>query len=118
MFDIFKLIFLLFAFTFDLYKWCVFIAATGTVQNKELLEVRTKTLTITLVVIQISIFTVFTTFIVGVYTAGNPSPNPTPEYNKWMHYEHILNMTTFFVFLVLYVCVLILLTNRLKKSYP
>ena len=51
-----KLTFILFAFTFDLYKWCVFIAATGTVQNKKLLEARTKTLTIALVVIQISIF--------------------------------------------------------------
>lgn len=118
MFDNMKLTFILFAFTFDLYKWCVFIAATGTVQNKKLLEARTKTLTIALVVIQISIFSIFTAFTVGVYTTENPSPNPTPEYNKWMHYEHILNMAIFFVFLVLYVCVLILLTNRLKKSYP
>ena len=29
-FDTMKLTFLFFAFTFDLYKWCVFLAATGT----------------------------------------------------------------------------------------
>ena len=55
-----KLTFLFFAFTFDLYKWCVFIAATGSVtQNKELLESRTKKLTVALIVTQISIFIIF-----------------------------------------------------------
>ena len=79
-FDTFKLIFLFFAFTFDLYKWCIFIAATGTVQNKELLDSRTKKLTIALIVTQISIFLIFTVFIIGVLLQGNPSEKPTDAY--------------------------------------
>jgi hypothetical protein len=79
-FDTFKLIFLFFAFTFDLYKWCIFIAATGTVQNKELLDSRTKKLTIALIATQISIFLVFSVFIVGVLVSGNPSDKPSQAY--------------------------------------
>ena len=117
-FDTLKLIFLFFAFTFDLYKWCIFIAATSTVQNKELLDSRTKKLTIALIATQISIFLIFTAFIIGVFLQGNPSDKPSEDYKKWLHYEHNFNMGIFFLFLILYICTLIMLTKRLKKLYP
>jgi len=117
-FDSMKLTFLFFAFTFDLYKWCVFIAATGTTKNKELLESRTKKLTIVLIVTQISIFLAFSVFIIGVLLSGSPLHDPPEKYKKWMKYEHNFNMGLFLIFLGLYITTLILLTQRLKKLFP
>jgi len=55
---------------------------------------------------------------VGVLLVGNPSPKPSEKYKKWMHYEHNFNMAIFLIFLGLYICALILLTQRLKRFFP
>jgi len=56
------------AFVFDLYKWCIFIAATGTKvsSHKDLLTMRHKKLKIALIIVQASIIIVSLTFSIGI----------------------------------------------------
>jgi hypothetical protein len=56
------------AFVFDLYKWCIFIAATGTQvsSQKDVLHLRQKKLKIALIIVQASIIVVSLTFCIGI----------------------------------------------------
>ena len=75
------------SFVFDLYKWCIFIAATGTTisGNNDVLKARQTVLLRGLVVVQILIILVSLTFIIGILatSTGRPYVWVTSENASW-----------------------------------
>lgn len=112
-------IFIFYALAIDLYKWCVFIAATsktGEHNYEEILGRRKKYLAAGFEAISVIIFI---TYWIVVYGVMSTSDEVDIEENKEWKFA-IKNMVTtiFIMFLVAHITTLTLLITRLKARVP
>lgn len=119
--DALKVMFIFCAFVFDLYKWCIFVAATSqTISvNKDLLQVRHKQLQVALVGVQSLIVATSLTFSIAIIaTSPDTEKDDSSTNDAWQNAQFLFISSTFGIFLMVYTLVLILLISRLKRYFP
>ena len=104
------------AFVFDLYKWCVFIAAT----NQKLVIDDTRSgdeLQDLMKWILWGVQSVVLTFFVVVWIGEN-STTGSDSNPKWLKFSRYTTIGIFSLFLVVYLGVLVVITKRLRLYFP
>lgn len=119
--DSLKVMFIYCAFVFDLYKWCLFLIATGTTVNIKcgLLQARQKYLRIGLIALQSLIVIVSLIFVTAIIVTSPANHKEPSELNDQLQDgQFIFISSSFGAFLVIYSIVLYLLLTRLKRYFP
>jgi len=112
--------FMFFAFQFDLYKWCIFIAGSSDIDKYSMQEQehvfsrRQSVIKATLQVSQVAILLTFITFSIGQLVNIDEEDN----YMQWTTYRNMSMSIAFGVFLMLYIFVFIKLLTQLRLHFP
>lgn len=112
-------IFIFYALIIDLYKWCVFIAATSKTREKdyeEILSKRKKYLAAGFGGISLLIFITYLIVVNGVMSTSDEVQND--ENKEWKFAIKNLVTAIFIIFFVAYIITLTFLIIRLKARVP
>ena len=112
--DRMKVMFLFLSLVFDVYKWSIFLASTGVHNSPTYFEDRERLLTNILIVVQVTIMAYQTAIIAKVLNVGLSKGANSPDVKRWMNFQQISNSSIFFLFFLVYIIILSLLTTRLK----
>lgn len=111
--------FILCAFVFDLYKWCIFLLATetciddGISSKNKMYRSKSKMLQFVLIGVQIFVVLLSLTFSAIMLMASEESD----LYNQIDDAQSYFNVISFSLFLIFYCVILRQLTTRLKTYY-